>query len=118
MNKGELVEAVAGTTGSPRGQVELVLNETLRHIVSAVSKGDKVTLTRFGTFERRERGARTARNPRTGAPIKVKASKAPAFKAGAEFRNTVSGAKKASPAKRAAPAKQAAPADKAPAKKR
>ncbi len=63
-------------------------------IQQQVKKGEKVSLPGFGTFERRARSARTARNPRTGESIKVKASKVPAFKPGAGFKNFVSGSKK------------------------
>ena len=60
-------------------------------IAKSVKKGDSVSLTGFGTFEQRMRGARTFRNPPTGAPVKAKASKVPAFRAGATLKSTVKG---------------------------
>ena len=58
-------------------------------IEEAVAAGDKVQLVGFGTFEVRERAARTGRNPQTGAEIKIAASKQPAFKAGKAFKDAV-----------------------------
>lgn len=130
MNKSELIDAVAERTGAGRGAASTAVDAVLDAIIAAVASGDRVGIVGFGTFEKRERGARTARNIRTGAPIKVKATSVPAFRAGAGFKETVaSGGKKrkAAPAKAAAkpakaaakPAKAAAakPAAKAPAKK-
>jgi DNA-binding protein HU-beta len=75
-----------------------------------VTKGDKVAITGFGVFEKRVRGARTARNPRTGEAVKVKKTSVPAFRAGASFREMVASGKvpKATPAKKAAAAKTTA----------
>ena len=134
MNKSELIDAVAERTGSGRAAASTAVDAVLDTIVAAVASGDRVGIVGFGTFEKRERGARTARNIRTGAPIKVKATSVPAFRAGAGFKETVaSGGKKKkaaakpaakpaakktaakAPAKKAAPAKAAA--KKAPAKK-
>jgi DNA-binding protein HU-beta len=58
---------------------------------AAIKKGERVTLLGFGTFERRDRKARTARNPRTNAPVKVKATKIPAFRAGPALKTYVAG---------------------------
>jgi DNA-binding protein HU-beta len=116
VNKGELVEAVAGNVGTARGHVESVINAVLDQIMMSVKRGDRVSIVGFGTFERRDRAARSGRNPQTGAAIRIKAAKVPAFKVGATFRELVNGAVgRASPAKKA-PAKKA-PAKKAPAKK-
>ncbi|MNC98206.1 DNA-binding protein HU [compost metagenome] len=60
----------------------------------AVAKGDKVSLPGFGSFEKRARKARTARNPQTGAAIKIAATSVPAFKAGKEFKELVAKKKK------------------------
>lgn len=131
MNKSELVEAIADQVGG-RAAAAKAVDAVLDTIVAAVAKGERVGLVGFGTFEKRVRGARTARNIRTGATIKVKATSVPAFRAGSGFKETVaSGGKKkaaakatkaaAKPAaKKAAPAKKAAAkpaAKKAPAKK-
>ncbi|MGH2753676.1 MAG: HU family DNA-binding protein [Actinomycetota bacterium] len=91
MNKAELIESVASATGESKRAVADVLDATLDTVQKQVKKGEKVSLPGFGTFERRQRSARTARNPQTGEPIKVKASKVPAFKAGATFKSFVNG---------------------------
>ena len=89
MNKGELIEAVARNTGESKALTEKMINETLDVIVDAVVAVGKVQITGFGTFEARNRAARTARNPQTGAPIHVKATRVPAFKAGKGFKDAV-----------------------------
>ena len=93
MNKAELVESVANATGESKRVVSGVLDEIVTTVQKQVKKGEKVTLPGFGTFERRARSARTARNPQTGDPIKIKATKVPAFKPGAGFKSLVSGKK-------------------------
>lgn len=127
MNRAELVENVAKTTGQAKSEVTRTLSAFIHTITGALSKGDKVTLVGFGTFERRNRKARTGRNPRTLAPLKIAAARVPAFRAGKELKDIVNGrakqptlvlakAKAAKPAKKAAakPAKKAAkPAKKA-----
>jgi len=130
VNKSELIDAVAERTGTGRSAASTAVDAVLDTIIAAVASGDRVGIVGFGTFEKRERGARTARNIRTGAPIKVKATSVPAFRAGAGFKETVASGgkkKKAAPAKAAAkpaakaaakaPAKKAAPAKAAPVKK-
>jgi len=89
MNKGELIDAVASTTGESKATTEKAVNATLDAIVDAVAGGDKVQITGFGTFEPRDRAARTARNPQTGAEIAVPATTVPAFKAGKSFKDAV-----------------------------
>ncbi|MEA2477232.1 MAG: DNA-binding protein HU-beta [Actinomycetota bacterium] len=91
MNKKELVDSVAAATGESKRTVSDVLDATINSIQKQVKKGDRVSLPGFGTFSRRARSARTARNPRTGEEIKVKATKVPAFKPGATFKDFVSG---------------------------
>jgi DNA-binding protein HU-beta len=91
LNKSELIESVAKSTGGSKKAVSDTIEATLSTIQKQVKSGNKVTIPGFGTFERRNRSARTARNPRTGEAIKVKASKVPAFKAGAGFKSLVSG---------------------------
>lgn len=91
MNKAELVDAVAAATGSTRTAASASLDAVLGSITNSLKQGDKVSLPGFGTFEVRSRAARTGRNPQTGAAIEVKASKAPAFKAGASLKATVNG---------------------------
>ena len=91
MNKGELIESVANTTGQTKRVVTDVIEGVIDQVQKQVKKGERVSLPGFGTFERRNRAARTARNPQTGEEIQVKASKVPAFKPGAGFKSTVSG---------------------------
>jgi DNA-binding protein HU-beta len=94
LNKKELIDSVTASTGETRRSVAGVIDATIDQIQKSVKKGDKVTIPGFGTFSRRARSARTARNPRTGESIKVRASKVPAFKPGAGFKQFVSGGKK------------------------
>jgi DNA-binding protein HU-beta len=89
MNKAELVEAAAEQAGLSRSDVAKAVDATIDTIVDTVRRGEKVTITGFGNFERRERSARTARNPQTGEQMQVPASKAPAFKAGKSFKDRV-----------------------------
>jgi len=94
LNKTELIDSVAGATGESKRVVNEVIDAFVMQVQRQVKKGEKVTVPGFGTFSRRQRSARTARNPRTGESIKVKASKVPAFKPGAGFKDFVAGAKK------------------------
>ena len=94
MNKGDLVDTLASATGESKRTVNTVLDEFVNQVQKTVKKGEKVSMPGFGTFERRNRSARTARNPRTGEEIQVKAAKVPAFKPGAGFKSYVSGTKK------------------------
>lgn len=91
LNKTDLISTVADRTGQSKRVTGDVVEELINQIQKTVKRGEKVTLPGFGTFERRARSARTARNPQTGEPIQVKASKVPAFKAGASFKTYVSG---------------------------
>jgi len=121
MNRAELVENVAKATSQPKSDVTRTLSAFIHTITGALSRGDKVTLVGFGTFERRMRKARTGRNPRTLAPLKIAAAKVPAFRAGKELKDIVNGRAKqptlvlAKPKATAKPAKKAAakPAKKA-----
>jgi DNA-binding protein HU-beta len=109
VNKAELIEALSARLGDKK-QATSALDAVLAEIQSAVTKGDKVAITGFGVFEKRVRGARTARNPRTGEAVKVKKTSVPAFRAGASFREMVASGKvpKATPAKKAAATKTTA----------
>src|SRR5262249_12403934 len=91
MNRAELVESVAKATGAPKSEVTRTLSALIHTVTGALSKGDKVTLVGFGTFERRMRKARTGRNPRTLAPLKIAAARVPAFRAGKELKDIVNG---------------------------
>ena len=91
MNRKELVDAIQKHTLVARTDVDKVLGSLIQHTQVAVKKGERVALVGFGTFERQDRKARTARNPRSGEPVKVKATKVPRFRAGQGFKDVVSG---------------------------
>ncbi|MEP0872402.1 HU family DNA-binding protein [Trichocoleus desertorum AS-A10] len=90
MNKGELVDAVAGKASVTKKQAEAIVTATFEAIQETVASGDKVTLVGFGTFEARERQAREGRNPKTGDKMQIPATKVPAFSAGKVFKEKVS----------------------------
>lgn len=117
-NKAQFVEALARRLDIDKKSAAKNVDAVLDLIQESVARGERVALTGFGVFERRERGARMARNPATGAAVRVKKTSVPAFRAGAEFKGFASGTRKAAkaPAKKTA-AKKATPAKKAPAKK-
>lgn len=89
MNKTELIAAVAEKAALSKKDAEKALNAVVDTVKAALADGDKVQLVGFGTFEVRKRSARTGKNPRTGAAIKIAASKVPAFKAGKALKDTV-----------------------------
>ena len=91
MTKTELINEVANKTGLTKKDAEKAVSAVIESITDAMSMGDKVQLVGFGTFEVRERGARTGRDPRTNQEIQIPASKAPAFKAGKALKDTVNG---------------------------
>jgi DNA-binding protein HU-beta len=93
MNKRELVDAIADRVGSKKAATDAV-DAILETIQATVARGEKVAITGFGSFEKSDRPAREARNPATGATIKVPATSVPKFKAGADFKGMVAGAKK------------------------
>lgn len=89
MNKTELVEAMAAEANLSKKDAEAALSAFTKTVENTLKAGDKVTLVGFGTFEVRERAARTGRNPQTGKEIKIAASRAPAFKAGKGFKDAL-----------------------------
>jgi len=106
VNKAELIEALAGRLGD-RKTATAALDAVLTEIQNAVTKGDKVSITGFGVFEKRDRAARTARNPRTGQAVRVKKTSVPAFRPGTGFKELVATGRVAR-VTRAAPAKKTA----------
>ena len=82
MNKTELIAAMAEKAGLTKVDAGKALNAYVEAVKEQLAKGEKVTLVGFGTFGVSERPARTGRNPRTGAKIKIAAKKTPTFKAG------------------------------------
>ncbi len=90
MNKAELVDAVKDAAGlGSRSEAERAVNAFTEVIVGAVSTGDKVSLPGFGSWSRTDRAARMGRNPRTGEPVHIPASKGVKFSAGAGFKSAV-----------------------------
>lgn len=94
MNKAQLVEALSARLGDDKKRIAATVEALLDTVYRTVQKGEKVALTGFGVFEKRERAARTARNPATGEKVKVKKTSVPAFRAGQEFKKVVNGSKK------------------------
>ena len=92
MNKSELVDAIAAESGAAKNTVGDVLRAFEDVIVKNVVAGEKVVLAGFLSFERVERKARTARNPQTGEPIQVAASRAPKVSIGSTFKKAVKSA--------------------------
>ena len=89
MKKTDLIEVIKEKTGLSKKDAEKALNATIDTIIKAVAEGEKIQLTGFGTFEQRQRNARTGVDPRTGNTIEIPASKVPAFKAGKGFKDIV-----------------------------
>jgi DNA-binding protein HU-beta len=89
MNKGELVDAVAGAAGLSRADATKAVDAVLDSIQGTLSNGGSVSLVGFGTFSVKARAARAGRNPRTGETIQIKASNVPGFKAGKGLKDAV-----------------------------
>jgi DNA-binding protein HU-beta len=127
VNKSQLVDKIVADTAMGKREVEKVIGAFIDSVQQSVKKGEKVSLPGFGGWSQTQRKARTARNPRTGAAVKVPAGKGVKFTVGATFKDIVA-AKRGTAAAKAparatkAPAKatkapaKAAPAKKAPAK--
>ena len=89
MNKADFVAAVSDAAELSKADAGRAVDAAIDVIKKALKKGDTVTLVGFGTFSVRKRAARQGRNPQTGAAIKIKASKNPAFKAGKALKDAV-----------------------------
>jgi len=89
MNKSELIDAIAQSADISKAGAARALEAALDTITGALKRGDPVTLVGFGTFNVRQRAARSGRNPRTGETIFIKASKNPAFKAGKALKDAI-----------------------------
>ena len=89
VTKGHLVDKMVETTGLSKKDVKAVVDGVFDHITEHLTRGDKVQVTGFGSFEVRERKARQGVNPSTGDKIDIAASKSPAFKAGKSLRDSV-----------------------------
>ena len=90
MNKSELVARLTQRLGGDRAMATAAVNGVLEEIQGSVASGERVSLTGFGTFDRRERAARMGRNPQTGAAIQLAASVSPVFRPGTGFRSLLS----------------------------
>jgi DNA-binding protein HU-beta len=114
LNKTQFIDAVAARLNADHKSTASILDAILDEVYTNVAKGEKVILTGFGAFERRDRAARIGRNPATGAKVRVKKTSVPAFRPGTEFKEIIAGRRKVA---KAAPAKKTAAAKAAPAKK-
>jgi DNA-binding protein HU-beta len=93
MNKSELIEATAKAAEISKAAAERAVSSIIGAVVKAVAKGDTVTLVGFGTFKSAKRAARTGKNPKTGAALKIPATTVPKFSAGSGFKAAVAGKK-------------------------
>jgi DNA-binding protein HU-beta len=114
VNKAQLIDKLSAQLGSKKAASDAV-DAVVDTITRAVASGERVAITGFGVFDKVARPARTGRNPRTGAAVKIKKTTVPKFKAGQGFKDVVSGAKKLP--KVAVTAARAATGTSAPAKK-
>ena len=89
MNKTELIAAIASKTELSKKDAEKALKAFTEVVTEELKKGEKIQLVGFGTFEVSERAAREGRNPHTGEPMMIKASKAPRFEAGKAFKDAL-----------------------------
>ena len=139
LNKAQFVDRLAQNLDGDRKRAAAALDAVVNTIYDTISRGERVAISGFGVFERRDRAARMGRNPATGESVQIPASRVPAFRPGAVFRERVnrsadgrtgtakksaakksaakkSAAKKSSPAKKST-AKKSSPAKKSAAKK-
>lgn len=89
MNKSEMIDAIAEGADISKAAAGRALDAVIGAVTDTLKKGDTVNLIGFGTFEVRDRKARTGRNPQTGATIQIAAAKSPAFKAGKALKDAV-----------------------------
>jgi len=93
MSKGDLIESVAKSAALSKAKATVAVNAVFDSISNSLKKGNSVSLVGFGSFSVAKRKARNGRNPQTGATIKIKATKAPKFKAGKGLKDAVAGKK-------------------------
>lgn len=89
VNKSELIDAIAADAGLSKSDAGKALDATLSSVTGALKSGDTVSLVGFGTFQVKDRAARSGRNPQTGATIQIAAAKVPGFKAGKALKDAV-----------------------------
>jgi DNA-binding protein HU-beta len=93
MNKSQLIDAVAADTGFTKVDAGQAVESVIATVTKTLKRGDEVSITGFGKFSVVKRAARQGVNPRTGERVKIKASKAPKFSAGASLKQAVGGKK-------------------------
>lgn len=89
MNKSELIDAIAASADLSKAAAGRALDAMVESITTALKEGDQVSLVGFGSFQVKDRAARTGRNPRTGEEIQIAAAKVPSFKAGKALKDAV-----------------------------
>lgn len=89
MNKSDLIDAIAAGAGLTKVQAASAINTYHETVIKAMKKGDSVSLVGFGTYTTAQRKARTGRNPKTGAPLKIKAARVPKFRPGKGLKDSV-----------------------------
>ena len=89
MNKSDLIDAIASSTGSNKAEAGRALEAVLDAITSTLKSGEKVTIPGFGTFEVKQRQDRTCRNPKTCAELQIPAKNVPSFRAGKKLKDGV-----------------------------
>lgn len=89
MNKSELIDAIAASADIPKASAGRALDALIETVSGSLQKGEPVVLVGFGTFDVKERAARTGRNPQTGQPIQIAAAKVPSFKPGKALKDAV-----------------------------
>jgi len=89
VNKSELIDAIAASADLSKAAAGRALDAMVESITTALKNGDQVSLVGFGSFQVKDRAARTGRNPRTGEEIQIAAAKVPSFKAGKALKDAV-----------------------------
>jgi DNA-binding protein HU-beta len=89
MNKSELIDAIADSSGLTKADTGRALDGLIDAITDTLKKGDSISLIGFGTFSVKERAERQGRNPQTGEPITISAARIPSFKAGKALKDAV-----------------------------
>ena len=89
MNKGDLIDSVAAAANMSKADAGRAVDAVLGSVSSTLASGGSVSLVGFGTFQTKNRAARTGRNPQTGAAIQIKAARVPSFKAGKALKDSV-----------------------------
>lgn len=89
MNKKEFIDALSETAGFTKKDAELALNAVINCMTDLLAKGDSIVLPGFASFSIKERAARTGRNPATGKPLNIAASKTVGFKAGTKLKEAI-----------------------------